>query len=229
MVAPSYAEDRVYEAEMAYRGDVGLVKEDMSHVVVRVVESDEENLVLRYGETLGHLTIQTDEDETRLVLQVAEDLPDDVRKNLTQTAPEGAEGAQPTLERYVNEEYGFTFRYPPAWTLGEEANLVKLSQGTLLLAISFRRQDEDVPPPWSGMPAGDWESRGTMTFLGQEIEKTSLVYEGKVKLLTYDAQVGDLVFSIRLDDVVAADYAAIQIPEAAQSEVDQIVGSFERR
>lgn len=106
---------------------------------------------------------------------------------------------------------------------------MKLSQGTLLLAISFRRQDEDVPPPWSGMPAGDWESRGTMTFLGQEIEKTSLVYEGKVKLLTYDAQVGDLVFSIRLDDVVAADYAAIQIPEAAQSEVDQIVGSFERR
>lgn len=42
------------------------------------------------------------------------------------------------------------------------------------------------------------------------------------------AEVGDLMFSIRLEDVVTADYGAIDIPEAVQSEVDQIVGSFER-
>jgi hypothetical protein len=77
------------------------------------------------------------------------------------------------------------------------------------------------------MPAGDWESRGTITFLGQEIEKTSLVYEGRVKLLTYNAQVGDLSFSIRLEDLVTAEYAAIDIPETAQSEADRIVASFE--
>jgi len=228
MYAPAYSEDRIYEAETAYLGDVGLVKEDMSHVAVRVVESDEGSLVLRYGETLGHLMIQIHEDEARLVLQVAEDLPDDVRKNLTQTAAEGAEGVQPTLERYVNGEYGFTFRHPPTWTLEEQANLVKLSQGTLRLTIAFRRQDEDVPPPWSGMPAGDFESRGAMPFLGQKIEKTSLVYEGQVKLLTYDAEVGNLLFSIRLEDLVTADYAAIDIPETAQSEVDGIIASFER-
>ena len=227
MVAPAYAEDRVYEAETAYLGDVGLVKEDMSRVMVSVVESDEESQVLRYGETLGHLTIQPHEDEAKLVLEVAEDLPDDVRKDLIQTAGQDGEEAQSTLESYVNGQYAFTFRYPPAWSLEEEANLVKLSQGTLRLAIAFRRQDEDVPPPWTGMPAGDRESRGTMTFLSQEIEKTSLVYEGKVKLLTYNAQVGDLIFSIRLEDTVTADYAAIQIPEAAQSEADQIVASFE--
>jgi hypothetical protein len=227
MYAPAYAEDRVYEAEMVYLGDVGLVKEDMSHMVVRVVESDEESRVLRYGEALGHLMIQTQEDEARLVLQVGEELPDDVQENLTQATEGSDEEAYRGWEMYVNAPYGFAFRYPLTWTLEEEANLVKLSQGTLLLAISFRRQDEDVPPPWSGMPAGNRENQGTMSFLGQEIEKTAFVYEGRVKLLTYDAQVGDLMFSIRLDDAVTADYAAIDIPETAQSEVDGIVASFE--
>ncbi|RLC75833.1 MAG: hypothetical protein DRI81_11275 [Chloroflexi bacterium] len=133
----------------------------------------------------------------------------------------------PGWASYVNADYGFAFRYPTTWTLEEEANLVKLSRGTLLLAVAFRRQNEDVPPPWSGMPAGDFENRDALPFLGQEIEKNALVYEGKVKVLTYDAQVGDLVFSIRLEDMVTADYQAIEIPEDVQSEADQIVGSFE--
>lgn len=137
------------------------------------------------------------------------------------------EGPYPGWESYVNADYGFAFRYPPTWTLEEEANVVKLSRRTLLLAIAFRRQGENVPPPWTGMPAGDFESRGTMAFLGQEIEKISLIYEGKVKALTYGAEVSDVVFSIRLDDMATADYQAIEIPEAVQSEVDQIVGSFE--
>jgi hypothetical protein len=140
---------------------------------------------------------------------------------------EGEEDPYPGWESYVNADYGFAFHYPTTWTLEEEANLVKLSQGTLLLAIAFQRQGEDVPPPWSGMPAGDFESRGSMVFLGQEIAKNSLVYEGKVKVLRYSAKIDDLVFSIRLEDVVTADYRAIQISETVQSEVDQIVGSFE--
>jgi hypothetical protein len=229
MYAPADAEDRVYEAEMAYLGDVGLVTEDMSHLVVRVVESDEESRVLRYGEVLGQLMIRTQEDEARLMLQVAEDLPDDVRRNLTQATAEGGEGAIPGWERYVNADYGFAFHYPPTWLLEEEANLVKLSRGRVLLAIAFRRQDEDVSPPWSGMPVGELENRGAIKFLGQEIEKESLIYEGKVKLLTYNAEIGDLIFSIWLWDLLTADYAAIEIPEAAQCEVDRIVASFERQ
>lgn len=229
MYAPSHAEDRIYEAGIAYLGDIGLVKETMSRVAVRVVESDDEALTLRYCDTLGLLTIQQHEDEVRLMLQVAEDLPDDVLQNLMRVPAEGGEGAAPGWKQYGNVDYGFVFRYPPTWTLEEQANLVTLSQGTLELAIAFRRQHEDVPPPWSGMPAGDFESRGKMPFLGQEIDKKQLMYEGKVKVLTYDATVGDLVFSMRLEDVVAADYAAIQIPNAAQSKADQIVGSFERR
>jgi hypothetical protein len=132
---------------------------------------------------------------------------------------------------YVNTDYMFAFRYPTTWSLEEEPNLVKLSQGTLLLAVAFQRQDEEVPPAWTGMPAGDFESRGTLVFLGQEIDKRALVYEGKIKVLTYGASVDDMVFSIRLDDMVEqsslADYEAIEIPEAVQAEVDQIVESFQ--
>jgi hypothetical protein len=86
MYAPAYAEDRVFEAETAYLGDVGLVREDMSHVAVRLVEADDETSILRYLDTLGHLAIQQHEDQVRLVLQVAENLPEDVRQNLIATS-----------------------------------------------------------------------------------------------------------------------------------------------
>ncbi len=36
------------------------------------------------------------------------------------------------------------------------------------------------------MPAGDFESRGTIELLGQQADKNGLVYEGKVKVLTYN-------------------------------------------
>jgi hypothetical protein len=125
----------------------------------------------------------------------------------------------------------FAFRYPTTWSLEEEPNLVKLRQDTLLLAIAFQRPGEEVPPAWTGMPAGDFESRDTLVFLGQEIEKRALVYEGKVKVLTYDVSVDDMVFSIRVDDMTEqssmAAYEAIEIPEAVQAEVDQIVESFQ--
>jgi hypothetical protein len=127
---------------------------------------------------------------------------------------------------YVNPDYGFAFRYPVTWALEEDANLVKLSRGKFLLAIAFQRQSEDAHPPWTGMPAGSFESRGKVAFLGQESEMHSLVYEGKTKVLTYGAQVSDVLYAIRLDDMTTADYQSIEIPEALQDEVGRIVGSF---
>lgn len=82
MYAPAYGDDRIYETETAYLGDVGLVKEDVSSVAVKVVESDDETATLRYLDTLGHLAIQQHENQIRLVLQVAEGLPEELRQNL---------------------------------------------------------------------------------------------------------------------------------------------------
>jgi hypothetical protein len=47
---------------------------------------------------------------------------------------------------FLIDSYGFGFRYPATWTLEEEANLIRLSQGTLLLAVAFQRKGEDAPP-----------------------------------------------------------------------------------
>jgi hypothetical protein len=88
MFAPAYDENRAYEADIVYFGDAGLVKEEvkenMAHVAVRAVESNDDARTPRYHETLGQLAIQQGEDRVELVLEIAEDLPDDVRDNLVQ-------------------------------------------------------------------------------------------------------------------------------------------------
>jgi hypothetical protein len=63
-------------------GDLGLVKEDESTVSVRVVESDEAALTLRYLDLLGSLAIEVHGDQAALVLYLADDLPDNVRDQL---------------------------------------------------------------------------------------------------------------------------------------------------
>jgi hypothetical protein len=89
----------------------------------------------------------------------------------------------PGWAEYVNIDYGFTFRYPTTWTLKEETRFVSLSQGPMRLAIAYRRQGEDFAAHWTGMPAGDLEDRGTVSAVGLEIAKQSVVYEDKVKVL----------------------------------------------
>jgi len=143
-------------------------------------------------------------------------------------APQEAEDPYPGWASYANADYGFAFRYPPTWTLEEEANLVKLSRGSLLLTISYQRQSDDARPPWTGMPAGSFERRDAPAFMGQEIDSHALIYEGKVKVLTYGAEIGDVLYAIRLDDVTTADYQTIDLTGAIQGEVDRIVGSFEQ-
>jgi hypothetical protein len=78
MYAPVYGPERTYEAKTGYFGDLGLVTEDKSTVIVRVVESDEATSTLHYLDILGSLAIQVNGDQAELVLRLAEDLPDKV-------------------------------------------------------------------------------------------------------------------------------------------------------
>jgi len=107
MYAPAYDKNRIYEAGTAYLGDTGLFKEDMSNVGVRVVESDNATGVLRYSDTLGHLAIHQHENQVRLVLQVAWNLPDDLRQNLTVTSAPTQTGDETSTVVY--EGISFTF------------------------------------------------------------------------------------------------------------------------
>jgi hypothetical protein len=235
MYAPAYGENRTYEAEIVYLGDMGLFKEDVSTVGARVVEGHEATLTLRYLDTLGYLAIEGQGGQAELVLQVAEDLPDDVRQNLMQTTTEGEEGASPGWQSHGNEEYGFAFRYPETWTLVEEPHLVKLSQGTLILSIAHGWASNPgfrFMGGRTGIPAGDLIYRDKVSFLDQSIRVQVLEYERKDKIVLYGGtdlvEAGDLVFNIWLENADGASYSELDIPQALQAEAKAILESFER-
>jgi hypothetical protein len=152
---------------------------------------------------------------------------------------ETQEGPYQGWGKAAEEAYGFVLRYPPSWTLirpaDREAKLILLCQGDVRMTIAYHRRGEQVPPAWTGMPAGDFVERGMIPALGTEVVQRALVYEGKVKVLHYytpataASQAGDLVLYARLDDVVSLDYPAVEIPEALRDQADQIVGSLEGR
>jgi len=79
------------------------------------------------------------------------------------------------------------------------------------------------------MPGGDFVPRGSVPFLGRELLRNVLVYEGKDKLVSYgygDATPwGGVVFNIVLEDF-ADDYEALDLPEEVQRQIDQVVSSF---
>jgi hypothetical protein len=148
---------------------------------------------------------------------------------------EGEDGAYPGWKSYTNEEYGFTFRYPEAWTLTEEPHLVRLSRGTMSLNIAHGWASNPAFSPMggrTGMPAGDFIYGGKVFFLEQMIPAQVLEYERKDKLVLYGdlslVNVGDLVFSIWLEDVNNANYSELDIPKELQAEVKEILESFER-
>jgi len=129
--------------------------------------------------------------------------------------------------RYVNPDYGFGFQYPSGWTLAEEPHIVRLSREGLMLTIGYRRDTEDELGSLGDLPEGGFENRGVVTVMGQTFPKSVLVYQGRDRVVLTGGAVDDLVFTIRLDDL-GADDGTSAIPEAAQAELDQILGSFER-
>jgi len=141
----------------------------------------------------------------------------------------------PAVESYVNDEYGFAFRYPETWTLAEEPHTVRLSQGTLTLRIAYGWASDPGFSPVdgrTGAPAGDFIYGDKVFFLEQVIPAQVLEYERKDKMVFYGGpglvEVEDLVFSIWLEDVDGANYSELDIPKELQAEVKEILESFER-
>ena len=104
------------------------------------------------------------------------------------------------------------------------------NKDTLLMLIQYKRPDETLVLGPGGRPAGDVEDRGTVTFLGRELPKHVLVFEGKDKSLFLGDRFENIEFYIQLDDEAgpaAVNYEAIDIPKKIQAEMDQILESFE--
>jgi putative hemolysin len=140
------------------------------------------------------------------------------------TAPEPAH-----VPRYVNEQYGFSLDPSPEYAIEERDHQVLVSKPGYLLSVTYKSADEEVEPFRTGTPAGEFQDGGTVTVLGAELPKQVLVYEGKVKTVSYGLfQAGDLLVSIWLDAEPAegSAYAELDIPVEVQGEADQIVATF---
>jgi hypothetical protein len=133
---------------------------------------------------------------------------------------------------YVNERYGFSFDPPSQYAIEGYDNHTIFRRGTggYALTVGYKWVDEDVGPLRSGLPAGELQDAGTAALLGQGISRALLVYEGKVKAVSYGptVQVGNLELSLWLDAGLSegAAYEDVDIPPEVQAEAEQIIGSF---
>ena len=133
---------------------------------------------------------------------------------------------------YINTDHGFAFEYPTIWTLEVAPQALKLTQGEALIYIAYKPSDAEWGVHWTGMPEGEWMEAGQVPFLGQMLQKTLLVFEGKVKVVTYTfseeemSAILGLDIRVRVDDRHGGSYAEIEIPQELQDEVERILASF---
>jgi hypothetical protein len=132
---------------------------------------------------------------------------------------------------YASAAYGFAFRYPADWMLEEETRTVSLSRGDLRFIIHFKHPDEQDDFMRTGVAAGDIVHGGHVSFLGQALPRSLLVYQGKVKANLYgfgsgiQIERGDIIFYLSLDDF-SLDYEAVDLSAELLQVVDQMVESF---
>jgi hypothetical protein len=115
---------------------------------------------------------------------------------------------------YLNAAYGFSLRYPPQWVVAEATDpndtmfqhrvtLSDPADPAVALHIAFRAANETARITPSGMGGGELIARGSLAFLGEEIQRQALVGEGKDMGVIYAASGeiarGDLVFWIGLN------------------------------
>jgi hypothetical protein len=109
---------------------------------------------------------------------------------------------------------------------------VELGHESLALYVGYMGLHESLDI-WSrnGLPAGDVESRDTVTFLGVELPRQVVVYEGMDRAVYYNRApsqiwMPDLVFSISLSLEEFGGDAPAGISQEQQAVVDQIVQSL---
>lgn len=129
--------------------------------------------------------------------------------------------------RYVNADYCFTFIYPSDWVLVVHRHFAILAKDeTISLLIGFRKSGENVPIQRTGVGAGEIKTVGKIPFLGQEISKDLLVYNGNIPTVLYnygtEISASDLVFAI------SGDNFAITLDDKTIAIFDKIVSSFQR-
>jgi inhibitor of cysteine peptidase len=150
------------------------------------------------------------------------------------------EGLKGWLE-YKDAEHGFSFHYPPEWTVAMDERAQTTSYQHLLwlkppqyplvqMSIGFKRVGEDIGIQRTGLGAGDIVRRGTVLFLGGPVNREVLVAEGKDMSVLYNGgseiQRGDLVFTINLD-YAGSPMDKTALTDDVEANADLIAASFE--
>ena len=134
---------------------------------------------------------------------------------------------------YKNSAYGFSFQYPPSWTVAEDLRPASTSYKHALwlqpkadaltrLVIGFKRSGESAGIGRTSLGQGELVERGTLTFLKQEITVRALVDRGKDRTLLYgsgELQRGGLLFALFLD------YLGEPAKVAGLSELDEAIAA----
>ncbi len=139
---------------------------------------------------------------------------------------------------YHDPEYGYSFRYPAGrWTPvfpADNAHLLSLvyQEGAIALRVMVSQPEEGVDMQLYGGAAGEILMQGAVTFIGEPMERTALVYPGLIHWIYYNATIpisrGDLLFSLALvsNRNFERGLPAV-VPEPVQAEADRILETFE--
>ncbi|MCJ7625412.1 MAG: hypothetical protein MUO76_18085 [Anaerolineaceae bacterium] len=145
-------------------------------------------------------------------------------------------------EIYSDQEYAFTFCYAPDWTThrtehrdinGELISGIDISKNEYKLSIQYWKEIENIEIAETGIGAGEIKDLASLSFFGQEIQKSALIYQDKTKNIFYSdpdgfVNVNELVFVVVLSYTMDGSYEIIDIPAEIQVEVDEILKSFTR-
>ena len=128
---------------------------------------------------------------------------------------------------YTNEVYGFSLDSSSEYAVEGYDNHILFKRDDYFLFIGYKWAEEELDEPFrTGMPAGEFVDAGTVNVLGYDLPRQHLVFEDKVKNVSYQPfHVGALQFYIWLD-AESADYAAVDIPDEILAEADAIVASL---
>jgi hypothetical protein len=207
--------------------------------------------------------IHAPDDETRQALEALRDsglvvrvwgglragIPDAFGTQIEVTRFEVVEGEvtdpYPGWGSFAQADHGFSFRYPPGWTLeelpeqpleggGTWTAAVVLGQGELSITIQHMAMSDVSRVGWRGLGGayGDAITDDTVTLMGQEVQRMVWMYGGDVKAVEvhYQDQDADLALVITLRDsgeVAIDDPQAASISKSDIVQFDQILDSFE--
>jgi hypothetical protein len=142
---------------------------------------------------------------------------------------------RPDWLTFTHPTHGFSFRYPADWIVVSKPDVPNMiwlhhrEQPDLELSIGFHWTGEEASIQRTGVGAGEVETERYVTFLGRQLSRDVLVYEGKVKAVLYnnaqEIDVDGLIFTLSLDDH-NLDYDAAEIEPEMRVSVDEIIDSF---